>query len=293
MSSLVAEVRRFNRTVAEHIGVLDDHYLGRRLSSGEARLLWEIGSTGSELRSLRARLGLDSGYLTRLVRSLTNAGLVTTAPSQADRRSRFARLTEAGLAERAMLDERSDEVAGALLEPLTQAEQHELAAAMRTVERLLTAGAVEIRQVDPEHPDARRCLAAYFAELDARSGVPFDPATGSTAEPEELRPPRGVMVVACLRGTAMGCGALKHHADGSPSDIKRMWIHEGARGRGLGRRLLEELERRAAEHGAGAVQLETNALLVEAIGLYRSVGYVEVEPFNEEPFADHWFRKAL
>ena len=157
----------------------------------------------------------------------------------------------------------------------------------------LTAGAVEIRSVDPEHPDARRCLAAYFRELNARSGVPFDPSTGSTAEPEELRSPRGVMLVAYLRGTAVGCGALKHHPDWSASDIKRMWIHEGARGRGVGRRLLEELERRAVAHGDRVVQLETNAVLVEAIALYRSAGFLEVAPFNDEPFADHWFRKDL
>jgi DNA-binding MarR family transcriptional regulator/GNAT superfamily N-acetyltransferase len=293
MSSLLGDVRRFNRTVTEHIGVLDDHYLGGGLTAAEARLLWEIGPTGSELRSLRARLDLDSGYLTRLVRSLIDAGLVTTVPSPADRRSRLARLTRKGLAERALLDERSDSVAQTVLDPLTESERKELVAAMRTVQRLLATATVEIRPVDPEHPDARRCLAAYVAELNVRSQVPFDPAAGSTARPEEIRPPHGVMLVAYLRGTAMGCGALKHHEDGSPSDIKRMWVHEGARGRGVGRRLLEELERRAAEHGDSAVQLETNALLTEAIGLYRSVGYAEVEPFNQEPFADHWFRKVL
>jgi len=293
MSSLLGDVRRFNRTVTEHIGVLDDRYLGLGLTAAQARLLWEIGPTGSELRSLRARLDLDSGYLTRLVRTLTDAGLVTTVPSPADRRSRLARLTKKGLAERALLDERSDAVAQSVLEPLTQSQRQELVAAMRTVQRLLAAATVEMRAVDPEHPDARRCLAAYVAELNVRSEVPFDPAAGSTAKPEELRPPRGVMIVAYLRGTAMGCGALKHHGDGSPSDIKRMWVHEGARGRGVGRRLLEELERRAAEHGDSAVRLETNALLVEAIALYRSAGFVEVEPFNEEPFADHWFRKEL
>jgi DNA-binding MarR family transcriptional regulator len=293
MPSLLGDVRCFNRTVTEHIGVLDDHYLGHGLTAAQARLLWEIGPTGSELRSLRARLDLDSGYLTRLVRTLKHAGLVTAVPSPADRRSRLVRLTKKGLAERAQLDERSDSVAEGLLEPLAPAQQEELVAAMRTVARLLTAGAVDIRQVDPEHPDARRCLAAYVAELNVRSEVPFDPAAGSTAEPEELRPPRGVMLVAYLRGTAMGCGALKHHVDGSPSDIKRMWVHAGARGRGVGRRLLDELERRAAEHGDSAVRLETNALLVEAIALYRNAGFVEVEPFNEEPFADHWFRKGL
>ena len=293
MPSLVHDVRRFNRTVTEHIGVLDDHFLGRGLTPTEARLLWEIGPSGSELRSLRARLDLDSGHLTRLVRALTDAGLATVVPSPADRRSRLARLTRKGLAERAALDERSDEFAQGLLEPLTQAQQHELVEAMRTVQRLLATATVEIRPLDPDHPDVRRCLAAYVAELNERSEVPFDPKVGSTAEPAEIRPPRGVTLVAYLRGTVMGCASLKHHAGESVSDIKRMWVHEGARGRGVGRRLLEELERRAAEHGDDAVQLETSALLVEAIALYRSAGFVEVEPFNTEPFADLWFRKAL
>jgi len=74
-------------------------------------------------------------------------------------------------------------VAEAVLRPLSDDEQHQLVAAMRVVERLLTAGAVEIREVDPEHPDAQHCLAAYFAELGRRSDTPFDPLTGSTAEP--------------------------------------------------------------------------------------------------------------
>ena len=86
--SLITGVRRFNRAVTEHIGVLDDHYLGGGLTAAEARLLWEIGPTGAELRELRARLGLDSGYLTRLVRSLTEAGLVTRPWSPSDRTSR-------------------------------------------------------------------------------------------------------------------------------------------------------------------------------------------------------------
>ncbi len=289
---MLGDVRRFNRTVTEHIGVLSDRFLGRGLTPTEARLLWEIGQSGSELRSLRARLDLDSGHLTRLVRALTDAGLATVVPSPADRRSRVARLTRKGLAERTRLDARADEFAHDLLEPLTEAQQRELVDAMCTVQRLLAAATVEIREVDAEQPDALRCLAAYFAELDLRSGTHFDPTAGSTAEPSEVRPPRGVFVVAYLRGTAMGCGALKHH-DGGVSDLKRMWVHDGARGRGVGRRLMEELERRAVEHGDTAVRLETNGTLHEAIALYRSAGYVEVAPFNEEPFADHWFRKEL
>jgi ribosomal protein S18 acetylase RimI-like enzyme len=72
-----------------------------------------------------------------------------------------------------------------------------------------------------------------------------------------------------------------------------MWVAESARGLGIGRRLLAELEALAVENGVRTVHLETNRNLVEAIGLYRSAGYVEVEPFNDEPYAHHWFEKRL
>jgi ribosomal protein S18 acetylase RimI-like enzyme len=72
-----------------------------------------------------------------------------------------------------------------------------------------------------------------------------------------------------------------------------MWVDSTTRGLGVGRRLLTELEACAASHGAGSVRLETNRTLVEAISLYRSAGYVEVAPFNDEPYAHHWFVKQL
>jgi ribosomal protein S18 acetylase RimI-like enzyme len=99
------------------------------------------------------------------------------------------------------------------------------------------------------------------------------------------------MLVAYLRAEPVGCGALKHYEEAT--DIKRMWVAEAARGLGLGRRLLEALEARAAHAGARAVRLETNRALVEAIALYRSAGYREVPAFNDEPFAHHWFQKAI
>jgi ribosomal protein S18 acetylase RimI-like enzyme len=107
-----------------------------------------------------------------------------------------------------------------------------------------------------------------------------------------MRPPAGVFLVATLHGDPIGCGALKFHGS-EPADIKRMWVAESARGMGLGRRLLSELETRAAAEGTREVRLETNGSLVEAIGLYRSAGYVEVAPFNDEPYAHHWFAKRL
>ena len=98
--SEVAQVRRFNRTVTERVGALDDHFLGLGRPLGEARLLWEIGLDGCEVRLLRARLGLDSGYLSRLLRSLEADGLVDVEASESDRRIRVARLTAAGRRQR-------------------------------------------------------------------------------------------------------------------------------------------------------------------------------------------------
>jgi len=289
---MVEQVRRFNRTVTQRVGALDDHFLARDRPLGEARVLWEIGPEGCEVRALRARLGLDSGHASRLLRALEADGMASVDAGERDRRVRVARLTDAGRAELAVLNRRSEELAEALLAPLAPTQRERLVGAMRDVERLLTAAMVEIRTVDPEHPDARQCLRSYFAELERRSGVPFDPLIGSTAEPHELRPPAGEIVVAYLRAEAVACGAVKHFG-GGVCDLKRMWVADAARGLGLGRRLLADLEGRAARAGARTVRLETNATLVEAIALYRSAGYREAPAFNDEPFADHWFEKQL
>jgi DNA-binding MarR family transcriptional regulator/GNAT superfamily N-acetyltransferase len=290
--AMVEQVRRFNRIVTERVGALNDHFLGQRRPLGEARVLWEIGRGGAEVRELRARLGLDSGYLSRLLRELEADGLISVGPGSRDRRVRMARLTRAGRRERDTLDQRSDELAGSLLAPLDARQRERLVAAMGEIERLLTTSLVEIKPVDPEHPDAQRCLAEYVAELNRRSERGFDPSVGATALPHEVRPPAGRFFVAYLHREPIGCGAVKYHSR-APAEIKRMWLAPSARGLGLGRRLLKELEQSARDEGARVAHIETSSVLLEAISLYRSAGWVEVPPFNEEPFADHWFEKRL
>jgi DNA-binding MarR family transcriptional regulator/GNAT superfamily N-acetyltransferase len=292
MAPEVEQVRRFNRAVTQRVGALSDQYLARSRPLSACRVLWEIGVEGAEVRALRARLGMDSGQLSRLLRALEADGLIEVVHSPADARIRIARLTSAGERERDVLDDRSDELARSILTPLDAGQREQLVTAMRSVERLITASLVAVRIVDPEHSDAKRCLRAYVAELNRRSDIPFDPHNGSTAEPHEVRAPAGAFLVAYLNGEAIGCGAVKHRP-GGPSDIKRMWVAESARGLGIGRRLLRELEQLIRESGAGVAQLETNATLVEAITMYRSAGYTEVPAFNDEPFADHWFAKPL
>ncbi|HUA05916.1 MAG TPA: helix-turn-helix domain-containing GNAT family N-acetyltransferase [Solirubrobacteraceae bacterium] len=290
--ALVDQVRSFNRIVTQRVGALDEHYLKRNRPLGQDRVLWEIGTEGCEVRALRSRLGLDAGHLSRLLRALEDDGLVLTQPSPADRRIRRASLTRAGRQERAVLDRRSDELAESILAPLDLDQRDELVKAMRTVRRLLTTSTLQIQTVDPTHEDARRCLRAYFAELDRRSDSGFDPAKGISAEPEEVTPPAGRFLVAYLNGEPVGCGAVKHHA-GAPSEIKRMWVAESARGLGIARHILADLETDAKRARATATRLETNTHLVEAIAMYRSAGYVEVPAFNDEPFAHHWFEKQL
>src|SRR4051812_20578865 len=291
-ATAVARVRRFNRTVTQRLGVLEETYLARARPIGQARLLWEIGADGVEVRELRARLDLDSGYLSRLLRALEADGLVLVEPDAADRRVRTARLTPTGLAERSELDRRSDELATGMLAPLDPAQRDRLTAAMADVERLLTASTVTVAATDPRRPEARACLDAYAAELDERFEVGFDPARSIRAGAADLTPPAGLLLVAALHGEPVGCGALKFHDDG-PAEVKRMWVSPSARGLGLGRRLLTELEMAAREHGVRVLHLEANRTLAEAVALYRSAGYREVPAFNDETYAHHWFEKAL
>jgi len=293
LEDMVAQVRSFNRTVTERVGALDEQYLGRGRSLGEARLLWEVGTAeGVEVRELRRRLQIDSGYASRLLRSLEAQGLVEVREGVRDRRVRNVRLTASGRGERAELDRLSDGLALSTLEPLDDGRRERLVAAMAEVERLLLASSIAITPDDSGGEDAQWCLEQYFGELTRRFRRPAVLPPSIAAESRRLTPPDGLTVVARRGSEPVGCGSLKF-SPGAPPDIKRMWVAPSARGLGLGRRLLRTLEQRARDSGATVVRLETNAALVEAIAMYRAAGYVEVEAFNDEPNADHWFEKPL
>jgi DNA-binding MarR family transcriptional regulator/GNAT superfamily N-acetyltransferase len=287
-------VRSFNRTITERVGVLHESYLGRDRPIGQARLLWEIGGgDGRDVRQLRERLGLDSGYLSRLLHALAADGLVTVRPHPADQRVRSVELTETGRAERALLDELSDDLAGSLLAPLNPAQRARLTTAMAEVERLLTAAVVTVQEVDPDHTDARHCLHAYYAELSESFDGGFDPLRSTLPDPSALRAPHGLFLVARLRGVPVGCAGLRLPADAKTAEIKRMWVAPEVRGLGLARRFLAELETAAHEHGRAVLRLDTNRSLTPAIALYRSAGFVEIPAFNDEPYAQLWFEKPI
>jgi len=288
----IAVVRRFHRLVTQRAGALEDHFLGRERPLWESRLLYEIGEPGADLRDLRARLDLDSGYLSRLVTSLSDKGLVRVESSVHDERVKRAGLTPAGQAEFDEINRRSDDLARGLLDPLTPKQRTRLVTAMEEVHRLLLAAGIVIVRVDPSSDTALWCLDQYYAELRERFESGFDAAASASPDHEDLVPPKGGFLVAELNGEPIACGAVRKTAP-SVGYIKRMWVDRSARGLGLGRRMLEALEDLTRELGCDTVQLETNRALTEAIALYRRSGYHEVAPFNDEFYAHHWFEKRL
>ena len=294
----IGQVRRFNRLVTQRVGALEQSYLRRGRPLGEARLIFETCAEGAELRALRNRLGLDSGYLSRLLRSLEAQGLVTverlvTVEGQSgDRRRRRVRLTSEGRAELAAYDRLSDELAASMLAPLSAHERERLLAAMAEIERLVRAAAIEIRVVSPNSAATRRCLAAYFRELAARFESGFNPSEGDPAAEQEMTPPNGFFVLARIDSRPVGCGGLRR-IDQRIGEIKRMWTAPEARGQGVARRVLHELEALARDAGIDTLRLDTNRVLAEAQAMYRREGYCEIARYNDNPYAHHWFERNL
>lgn len=288
----IPTVRSFYRALTLRVGVFTDSFLGRGRPLADSRLLFEIGREGADVRELRARLNFDSGYLSRLLRSLERHGLIEVAPLESDLRSRRASLTAAGRAELRELNRLGDRFAEATLEPLSDAERARLVKAMSDVERLLNLSFTRITVEDPDSPDAKRCLDQYFAELSDRFEEGFQAGKSIPADSKDLRPPRGAFLLARLDGRPVGCGAVKSIEPGVGS-IKRMWVSPDVRGIGVGRRLLLAIENEAAGLGMTLLRLETNRSLHEAQALYRRNGYREVAAFNDDPYANHWFEKRI
>lgn len=141
-------------------------------------------------------------------------------------------------------------------------------------------------------PDAHELLAEYFAMRAAG----FDPAAGSyrTTFPDPARfvEPSGVFLVVDDDGSPVGCGGIRM-LEPHRAELKHIYLRDAVRGRGWGRLLLAELERHARRLGATEAVLDTNVALLAAGSLYRASGYVEIEPYNDNPNATHWYRKRL
>ena len=140
--------------------------------------------------------------------------------------------------------------------------------------------------------DARVAMTAYFDELDARFPGGFDPGRALDDAPSQYDPPNGAFLLVTADGETVGCGAVAF-LDGETAEIKRMWISPGSRGAGIGKRLLARLEDDARRAGRSRAVLDTNATLTEAVAMYEAAGYVPTDRYNDNPYAQRWFTKAL
>ena len=152
--------------------------------------------------------------------------------------------------------------------------------------------AVTISSAPPDGADAVACLQAYYDELDERFPEGFDATLTTSADVDELTPPRGDLLLVHDGGRAVGVGCVKLLDDGATVEVKRMWVAPSHRGRGIGSRLLARLEERARELGATRAVLDTRRLL-GAVPLYERHGYVATTPFNDNPYPDWWGEKPL
>ncbi|MEU0106428.1 MULTISPECIES: GNAT family N-acetyltransferase [unclassified Streptomyces] len=288
----VAAFRRFNRYFTRRIGVLNDHYLGQDRPLGEARLLFEIAESpaGVSLRELRSRLGLDAGYLSRMTKALQAQGMVRLRTHPDDNRLRMIELTPAGRVEVTEQNRRADTLASDVLTGLTAPQRQQLTDALATARRLLRLAAITVEPVDGHAPDARACLDAYAADLDARFPEGFDKA--DLVRPEQVSGQAGAFFVAYEEGRPVGCGALRRLEPGV-GEIRHVWVHPDARRLGLARRLLAAIERESLRRGWSVVRLDTHAVLTEARAMYRAGGYREIPAYTDHVYGQHWFEKRL
>ncbi len=291
MTDAISVVRRFNRSYTQRIGVLEDSFLGTGMPLAVARLLFEIGLEPATALALRERLGLDSGYLSRLLRFLEREGLVAVVPDPADRRRRQVSLTEAGQARWTELERRSDERARLLVDPLTERQAGRLARALAEADLLVRAATVTFLAVHPAQAMAREAVGRYFAEIGRRFG--FDPRWRGRQGRRAARPARGR-----LRARDLGrhAGGLRRPAH----DRRRRRRAEADVGP---RRLARGRPRLAAAAPPGRpvparwgwrwCRLDTNGALTEAISMYERAGYQPVDRYNDNPWATHFFEKSL
>lgn len=286
----ISRFRRFARSVTTEVGALDDSFLGRGRSLGAARVLNAIGHGRTDVADLRTYLNLDSGLLSRLLRQLEAEELITLAPHPTDARARIAALTAKGQAEFAAYEDISNTRAQELLDRHPRPDA--LLAAMDLVASALGQDRIMVEERDPRDPQSVFCLNEYYAELGRRFQTGFDVNLSCDPQATDMIAPRGAFLVALSDGMPIGCVGVKGNS-GPIAEIKRLWIAPSARGLGMAKRLMTDAETRAKELGITTLRLDTNSALPEAIRLYQTTGWTEIDRFNDDPYPDHFFEKTL
>jgi DNA-binding MarR family transcriptional regulator/N-acetylglutamate synthase-like GNAT family acetyltransferase len=302
-STQIDAIRRFSRFYTSRIGLLHEGLLGSPLSLAEGRIVYELGCRGSATAAaLSAELGLDPGYLSRLLRGFEERALIEKTASGADGRQRILSLTPSGRALFDAIDARSAEEIGALLARLTPAEQTRLCAALRTAETLLGAPAPAASPLvlRPPRPGdigwvVHRHGALYAAEYgwdETFEAVVAEIAAGfvRTADPKRER-----CWIAERDDAILGSVFLVRHSE-EVAKLRLLYVEPAARGAGLGRLLVRECLRFAGGVGYRRITLWTNDVLVAARAIYRSEGFrlVVSEPhhsFGKDLVSETWERE--
>ena len=276
----VGAVRRFNRFWTRQIGVLQDGYLESPFSLTEVRVLYEFAhreeTTASELSK---ELGLDAGYLSRILRGFEERGLIGKKSSDADGRRSILWLTEQGREAFAPLDTRSHEVVGAMLGGLSPAEQGRLVEAMHTIEGLL--GDQPERKVPyllrPHQPGDMGWIVHRHGVLYAREYGWDERFEALVAEIvaefiQQYDPKRERSWIAERNGEIVGSVFLVKQSE-EVAKLRLLLVEPSARGLGIGRRLVQECVRFAKLTGYGKITLWTNDVLRAARRIYEEAGF--------------------
>jgi DNA-binding MarR family transcriptional regulator/N-acetylglutamate synthase-like GNAT family acetyltransferase len=275
----VAAVRSFNRFYTRRIGVLGDGLLGTAFPLPQARVLFELGQRDvTEVADLRRMLGMDRGYLSRLLARLEEAGLLARERSGTDARRQQVRLTRAGARAHARLDARSATENRALLEGLGDAEQRRVLGAMTAIEGLLGAGA------NPPAPVLRAPGPGDFGWIVERHGALYAEEYRWDATFESLvarivadhverhDPECEAAWIAEVDGRPAGC-VLCVREEETVAKLRLLLVEPWARGMGIGARLVDECIAFATGAGYASLTLWTNHPLRDARRLYERAGF--------------------
>jgi DNA-binding MarR family transcriptional regulator/GNAT superfamily N-acetyltransferase len=288
----VSSMREFNRFYTTRLGLLRRRHLNGEFSLTEARILYEIGSNPKlTASSLRNALGLDAGYISRLLTLLTKRKLVRQTASKEDGREKLLTLSAAGAKKLAQLDEQSSLQIQELLDPLSAAEREAVIRSLSKVRSILSEAqkpAARIVRLSEADDDASRLLEEYY---EAASVIQRD-------TPEAIQQIIGDassgLWVAYLQEKAVGCVMLRRLSSiPFAGECKRLYVRPEARGKGLADALLDAQEAFARSKGLQWIYLDSYDDLKAAIALYRKRGYLPCERYNDNPQATVFLRKNI
>jgi DNA-binding MarR family transcriptional regulator/predicted N-acetyltransferase YhbS len=287
----VAELRRFNRFYTQRIGVLEDGLLDSPFSLTQARVLYELASAEQPTAAqLGKQLGLDRGYLSRILRGFERRGLVCRTPSPSDRRLGLLSLTQSGRSAFAKLDARSQATVGALLGNLPDEEQTRLVAAARTIERVLDhrAGVGVDDLLRPHRPGDMGWVVSRHGALYAEEygfNAEFEALVAEIAAKflRDFNPHREFCRIAQRNGENVGSVMLVEHS-ATIAKLRLLLVEPHARGHGIGGRLVQECLRFSREARYLKITLWTNSVLFAARRLYEKSGFRMVDAYPHHSF---------